>query len=141
VMEQEIDADTKPGIDDIEATIMVSQHSSAAPLSGDRFVLQFSTGESVTVTGTGIVGRNPRPEPGEYFDHSVAIVDPGKSVSKTHVEFGYTGGKFWVSDRHSGNGTRVREPEGVERYCEPGRRYSVARGTRVSIGEQFFVVS
>jgi uncharacterized protein affecting Mg2+/Co2+ transport len=126
---------------DVEATIMVSQHSSTSPLVGDRFVLQFSTGESITVSGTGIVGRNPKPEPGEYFDHAVVIVDPGKSVSKTHIEFGHAAGKFWVSDRFSGNGTRVREPEGTERYCEPGRRYSVARGTRVSIGEQFFVVS
>ena len=108
---------------------------------GERFVLQFSTGESFTVTGTGLVGRNPNPEPGEYFDHSVTIADPGKSVSKTHLEFGQDGGIFWISDRFSGNGTIARDPDGEPRRCEPGRRYRVARGGRVEIGDQFFVVS
>jgi hypothetical protein len=108
---------------------------------GERFVLQFSTGESFSVTGSGIVGRNPHPEPGEYFDHVVTIADPGKSVSKTHLEFGQDEGLFWISDRFSGNGTVARDPEGQPRRCEPGRRYRVARGGRVDIGDQFFVVS
>ena len=108
---------------------------------GDRFVLQFSTGESVTVFGTGIIGRNPNPEPGEYFDQRVTIVDPGKSVSKTHLEFGQTLGAFWVNDRFSGNGSGIRQPEGERVHCDPGKRYLVARGSRVDIGEQFFIVS
>jgi FHA domain-containing protein len=111
------------------------------PHPAERFVLQFSTGESFTVTGTGIVGRNPRPEPGEYFDHAVTIADPGKSVSKTHLEFGQDDGSFWVSDRFSGNGTAARDPGSEPKRCEPGRRYRVARGGRVDIGDQFFVVS
>ncbi len=122
--------------DDIDATRIV-----APGARGDRFVLQFSTGESVTVTGAGLLGRNPMPEPGEFFDAMVTISDPGKSVSKTHLEFGQEGGAFWVSDRYSGNGTVVREPERPARRCEPGKRYRIVRGTRVDIGEQFFVVS
>jgi len=109
--------------------------------SGERFVLQFSTGESVTVFGTGILGRNPTPEPSEYFDQRVTIFDPTKSVSKTHLEFGQTAGAFWINDRYSGNGTGVRQPEAERVTCEPGRRYLVARGSRVDIGEQFFIVS
>ena len=108
---------------------------------GERFVLQFSTGESVSVSGTGLLGRNPMPEPGEYVDAIVAISDPGKSVSKTHLEFGQDGGSFWVSDRYSGNGTVVREPEASPRRCDPGKRYRIVRGSRVDIGEQFFIVS
>lgn len=108
---------------------------------GARFVLQFSTGESYTVLGSGLAGRNPRPEPGEYVDHLVAIVDPGRSVSKTHFEFGQEAGTFWVADRHSGNGTVIREPGAEPRPCTPGNRYPVVRGTRIDIGEQFVVVS
>ncbi|WP_210508692.1 zinc-ribbon domain-containing protein [Naasia sp. SYSU D00057] len=111
----------------------------AAPAA--RFVLQFSTGESVTVTGTGLVGRRPEPQPGEAFDSLVAIDDPGRSVSKTHLEFGQEGGVFWVSDRFSANGTVVREPERPARLSAPGMRSRVPRGSRVEIGEQFFVVS
>lgn len=108
---------------------------------GDRFVLQFSTGESVSVAGTGLIGRNPVAEPGEYVDTLIAIVDPGRSVSKTHLEFGQDDTSFWVSDRYSGNGTVVREPDREPRRCEAGKRYRVTRGARVEIGEQFFIVS
>ena len=125
------------GLDeDVEQTRIV-----APGAGGDRFILQFSTGESVSVTGSGLLGRNPLAEPGEYFDALVTISDPGKSVSKTHLEFGQDGGAFWVSDRFSGNGTIVREPERPARRCDPGKRYRIARGTRVEIGEQFFIVS
>lgn len=121
---------------DLEETRIVP-----AGAAGERFVLQFSTGESVTVTGTGLVGRNPVAQPGEYVDQLVPVVDAGKSVSKTHLEFGQEGGRFWVSDRFSTNGSIVRQPDVDPKRCEPGRRYFVARGTRVDIGEQFFVVS
>ena len=107
----------------------------------EKFVLQFSTGESATVYGSGLVGRNPAAEPGEYVDHLVVIRDPGRSVSKTHLEFGQDNGAFWVLDRFSGNGSVLREPDGGPKRCEPGRRYFVPRGTRIEIGDQFLVVS
>lgn len=122
--------------EDHEATRLV-----AGGGSGARFVLQFSTGESVTVTGSGLIGRNPSMQPGEYVDQLVPIFDAGKSVSKTHLEFGQEGGRFWVSDRYSTNGSVVRQPDAAPRRCDPGRRYFVGRGTRVDVGEQFFVVS
>lgn len=121
---------------DVESTRIVPRGT-----GGARFVLQFSTGESYTVLGSGLAGRNPHPEPGEYVDHLVTIVDPGRSVSKTHFEFGQHEGVFWFSDRHSGNGSTLREPGAEPRPCEPGRRYPVVRGTRIDIGEQFVVVS
>ncbi|BDI22032.1 hypothetical protein [Herbiconiux sp. L3-i23] len=105
------------------------------------FTLHFSTGESVTVEGTGLVGRRPAPQPGEFFDGYVTIDDPGRSVSKTHLEFGQEGGVFWISDRFSANGTVVREPGRAPRLCPAGMRSRVPRGSRVDIGEQFFVVT
>jgi Double zinc ribbon/FHA domain len=132
--------ETGPGSEfdfvDVEKTRILSRSA-----RGERFVLQFSTGESVTVFGTGMVGRHPVSEPGEFFDTFVAIVDPGKSVSKTHLEFGQDGGHFWVTDRFSGNGTVTREPDSQPIRCDPGKRYRIVRGTRVNIGEQFFIVS
>jgi predicted nucleic acid-binding Zn ribbon protein len=121
---------------DLEATRIV-----AGARADEKFVLQFSTGESVTVSGAGLVGRNPASQPGEFVDQLVSIFDAGKSVSKTHLEFGQEGGRFWVSDRYSTNGSTVRQPDTEPKRCEPGRRYFVARGSRVDIGEQFFVVS
>lgn len=106
-----------------------------------RFVLQFSTGESVTVRGTGLIGRNPVPEPGESFDQFVRVFDAGRSVSKTHLEFGCEEQQFWIRDRFSGNGTVVRGSDAVPVRAAPGRRVRVDRGSRIDIGEQFFVVS
>ncbi|HUG51858.1 MAG TPA: FHA domain-containing protein, partial [Terrimesophilobacter sp.] len=109
--------------------------------AGERFILQFSTGESVSVYGSGLVGRNPHPEPGEHFDHVVRIVDATRSVSKTHLEFGQESGAFWIKDRFSGNGTVVREPDVRPVRALPDHRHRVVRGSRVDMGEQFFVVS
>ncbi|WP_426521409.1 FHA domain-containing protein [Diaminobutyricibacter sp. McL0618] len=105
------------------------------------FTLSFSTGETVRVSGTGLVGRRPIAQPGEAFDQLVALDDPGRSVSKTHLEFGLEGDEMWLLDRYSGNGTIVRPPGGVVRQFEPGRRYRVARGSRVEIGDQYFDVN
>ncbi|MEO7006100.1 MAG: FHA domain-containing protein [Terrimesophilobacter sp.] len=122
--------------DDVESTRIVGRHQ-----TGERFVLQFSTGESVTVYGSGLIGRNPRAEPGEHFDHVVRIVDVTRSVSKTHLEFGQESGTFWIKDRFSGNGTAVREPDAPPVRVLPDHRHRLARGSRVDMGEQFFVVS
>lgn len=127
--------------DEDEEDLESTRITGARPLGGTRFVLQFSTGESVTTFGTGLVGRNPQPQPGEYFDQLVRILDPGKSVSKTHLEFGQESGVFWISDRFSGNGTILREPDAAPRRCDPGKRYRVSRGARIEIGEQFVVLS
>ncbi|TPW70703.1 FHA domain-containing protein [Schumannella sp. 10F1B-5-1] len=121
---------------DLEQTRLVQRGSRPA-----SWVLQFSTGESFTVSGSGLIGRNPVAQPAEFMDQLVPLFDAGKSVSKTHLEFGQDEGRFWVADRFSTNGTVVRPPDGPPRRCEPGRRYLVSRGTRIDIGEQFFVVS
>jgi uncharacterized Zn finger protein (UPF0148 family) len=126
----------QPVREDLEATRLVAE-----PAPGTRYVLQFSTGESVTVAGSGLVGRNPSMQPGEYVDQLVPIFDASKSVSKTHLEFGQEAGRFWVSDRYSTNGSVIRQPDSEPRRCDAGRRYFIGRGTRVDVGEQFFVVS
>jgi hypothetical protein len=141
VMERPAPPAPEPAPDPVAVAAPEPPAAVEAPPAPVRFILQFSTGESFSVTGTGLIGRHPVAEPGEYFDHAVTIGDPGKSVSKTHAEFGQDDGVFWVLDRFSGNGTVVREPGAEPRYCEPGRRYRVERGGRVDIGDQFFIVS
>jgi hypothetical protein len=130
------DADESSQLDeDVDETRIVTKTPTRAP-----FVLHFSTGERLGVHGTGLLGRLPRPQPGERFDDLLTIHDPGKSVSKTHLEFGRDGDDLWVSDRFSGNGSVIRHIDGSIRRCEPGRRYRVERGARVDVGEQFFLV-
>ena len=114
---------------------------SAPPAATRSFTLSFSSGETVEVTGSGLVGRRPITQPGESVDQLVTVTDPARSVSKTHLEFGLEGGELWICDRYSGNGTVARPLGGTARQCEAGRRYRVTRGTRVEIGDQWFDVS
>lgn len=110
--------------------------ASAQPL----FRLVFSTGESVVVSGRGLIGRNPVFAENESPGEIVRIVDPQLSVSKTHLEFGIENGLFWLSDRHSGNGTSISVSGKESVDAVPGERYGVARGTRIRVGEQYFDV-
>jgi predicted component of type VI protein secretion system len=105
------------------------------------FLLQFSTGESVIVHGTGLIGRQPASQPGEYFDMSVAVRDEGRSLSKTHLEFGEDAEAFWISDRYSANGTMIVRLDGAVVRCDPGKRYRVVSGETVLIADQFFLVT
>ena len=105
------------------------------------YTLSFSTGDVVEVNGSGLIGRRPITQPGEHIDQLVVVSDPGRSVSKTHLEFGLEGDELWICDRYSGNGTVAHPLGGVARQCEAGRRYRVTRGTRVEIGDHWFDVS
>ncbi|MFB2583574.1 FHA domain-containing protein [Herbiconiux liukaitaii] len=110
------------------------KHDPSRPL----YSLVFSTGESVRVSGSGLVGRNPTPLPGEHVDYLVQIVDPARSVSKTHLVFGLENGEFWVADRGSSNGTRLGLDLVDPVELTPGERIRIPRGTRVGIADQYF---
>jgi FHA domain len=105
------------------------------------FTFTLSSGGVETVSGSGLLGRRPAPQPGEEVGVLIAFVDPGRSVSKTHLEFGVEGDNLWICDRYSANGTVLRAPGGVARLCEPGRRYRVTRESRIEIGEQYIDVT
>jgi hypothetical protein len=130
-------------LDPFEASVDLIEPIEAAPPAEPPalYTLSFSTGEVVDVTGSGLIGRRPITQPGEEVDQLVAVLDPGRSVSKTHVEFGIEARELWICDRYSGNGTVAHPLGGIARQCEAGRRYRVTRGTRVEIGDQWFDVS
>ena len=99
----------------------------AAPLPPRRtYTLSFSTGETIEVLGSGLVGRRPITQPGEHVDQLVVVSDPARSVSKTHLEFGLEGDDLWICDRYSGNGTVARPLGDVARTALE----SLARGGR-----------
>jgi len=104
------------------------------------FTLRFSTGEEFSVNGAGLVGRRPVPAEGELFEHVLRIHDPGRSVSKTHLEFHVAHGVLWVLDRASANGSLLTRPGQDPLECEPGHAYEAPRGTRVDLGDQHMIV-
>ncbi|NQX27970.1 FHA domain-containing protein [Microbacteriaceae bacterium VKM Ac-2854] len=103
-----------------------------APMSG-LMLLSFSTGQHAIVTGSGLIGRQPVPDAGESFRHVLAITDPSRSMSKTHLEFGFDGDGLWVRDRWSSNGTVLVAVGEAELPLEAGKRYRAAAGSLVRL--------
>ena len=98
--------------------------------------LVFDTGQVVAVTGFGVAGRNPSATAAENVVHVVAVADPARAVSKTHMAFGLDVGGLWFADRGSTNGTVVVAPDGSRTQLGLGDRAHVAPGTVVEFGER-----
>lgn len=103
--------------------------------SNPPVVLRFSDGRSVPLRGMTLVGRHPQPEPGETVTDLVALPDPARSVSKTHLLVGMDAKGLFVTDRHSTNGTLVTLPDGQQILCAAGQTIRVAPGAVVTFGD------
>ncbi len=79
-----------------------------------------------------LVGRDPAPVPGA---RPVAVADPGRSVSKTHLMLGVDEHGSWVVDRGSTNGTLVTLGDGQRIVCLADRRVRLTDGTLVAFGD------
>jgi hypothetical protein len=117
-----------------------SPSPSPAPSPTASFTFTLSTGETLEVSANGLLGRMPQPAIGEEYAHLVIVTDPSRSVSKTHLEFGFDDEQLWILDRNSGNGSIIREFGKIPRRAEPGRKYLVPRGTRIDMGETHLLI-
>jgi hypothetical protein len=124
-----------PPLDDDLDMTRIMRRSPMTPAA----VLEFTSGEVLTVTGVALVGRAPAAKDGEEFDDIFAIDDPARTVSKTHFAAGWHEGEFTITDRHSGNGTVIHH-HGHAITLQPGAAHTVADGDRVDIGDQSFNV-
>jgi uncharacterized RDD family membrane protein YckC len=130
-----------PALDDLDEDL---DHTRMSPTPARRtgsYQLAFDTGETVVVDGIGLVGRNPAPRAGESVEHVVPIIDPARSVSKTHLMFGAGPAGFWVSDRDSTNGTRTVSDDGVITEVSQDVKVIVPVGGTVEFGERRFTVA
>jgi pSer/pThr/pTyr-binding forkhead associated (FHA) protein len=114
----------------------------AAPASDEgTLLLIFDTGQREQLPSPVAVnlGRNPAPtEPG---DHTIAVQDPESTVSKTHLRLEHAGGRTFVTDLGSTNGTDLLEEDGDVVRLTAGERTLVDEGTRVRVGNRAFTIS
>jgi pSer/pThr/pTyr-binding forkhead associated (FHA) protein len=127
-------------VDELDEDLDHTRMSPTAARHAGSYQLRFDTGEVVMVDGSGLVGRSPTPRVGERVEHLVPIVDPARSVSKTHLAFGIGPDGFWVSDRDSTNGTRAVSETGVVTEVLGDVRVTVTVGGTVEFGERQFTV-
>lgn len=113
----------------------VDQTRLAAPAERGDVVLVLPGGERLTVTGDGVLGRNPAAVVGTQVAHLVPVADPTRSVSKTHLAFGLDPVGLWVKDLHSTNGTAVVSPDGTRSLLTAGLAVHVMAGDVVVVGD------
>ena len=100
--------------------------------------LELADGQRLVVERSLVLGRDPASVPARPHAMPVAIVDPAKSVSKTHAIIDLEGAELSITDLHSTNGVLVVDPQGGELDLAPGARAVLQPGSRVELGS--FVV-
>jgi predicted component of type VI protein secretion system len=85
-----------------------------------------------------LVGRNPVGQAGEQHAQLLAVDDPGRSISKTHLHLLTDGAGIWVTDRNSTNGSAVTTPNGARTPLAPGVPTFVTPGSSVHFGDRTF---
>ena len=96
----------------------------------------------VVLDGTALVGRNPSPREGESLPVQViAVLDRGRSVSKTHFAMGVDAEGAWLRDRSSTNGTIVTLTDGQQILCAPEQMVRVPVGASIAFGDYWLTVA
>lgn len=98
--------------------------------------LRFDSGQVVEIgPRVVVVGRNPLALAADGHALTVAVPDPGHTVSKTHFACGRNDRGIWLEDRHSTNGTSVADAKGRRASLVPGRRTLVPVSVTVIFGD------
>lgn len=122
-----------PPIPDADESTVIRPRVSAP---ARPFVLVATTGQRFEVTGRSLLGRNPKASTDALGASVLVVVDPGKTISKSHAELLVVAGELLVVDLGSGNGTIVETPGSAPVRCEPGLPQPVPRGSRLVLGRQ-----
>jgi FHA domain len=116
------------------------QQAAAPVCPATSYVVTLDTGQAMSVSGWGYIGRHPQAGPGERCNHVIEIDDPNRSLSRTHARFGIDSTGFWVEDRGSANGTSIVRADGSLVRVGAGERLTVPPGGGVRLGDRTFTV-
>lgn len=99
-----------------------------------RLVLPDGVGAKA-VDGALFLGRNPTRAAERPDAELLPLIDPAKSLSKTHALLEVEGGMLWVHDLDSTNGVFIVQADGDAVEVEPGTRASVPAGSELEFGD------
>lgn len=99
-------------------------------------VLRFDTGTSTDVVGTLIVGRRPAAQARFPGARLLAVDDPSRTVSLTHLAVTSNDLGIWVEDLGSTNGSQLLGATGRVTPLRAGVRTSVPSGAAVRLGDR-----
>ncbi|MCD2442494.1 FHA domain-containing protein [Agromyces sp. SYSU K20354] len=107
----------------------------AASASPGPFRLSGPGGFEVLLTVPIVIGRDPVAAGAHADARPISVIDPARSVSKTHAVLDARTGVVTVIDLHSTNGVRVQPPSGEIIDPAPGTPTEVAAGSTLFLGE------
>ena len=110
---------------------------SAQPMA----VIDLTDGRRVELTGTALIGRRPAARSDDGDVQLIAVSDPGRSVSKTHLAIGVDRVGVWVRDRDSTNGTVVTLADGQQILCAAEQQIRLGAGASVAFGDYGLTVT
>ena len=122
--------------DDVERTQVRPGSGGPAPVAVLR--IRLDDGRDFQLDRSVLVGRNPVGQAGEQHAQLLAVDDPGRSISKTHLHLLTDGAGIWVTDRNSTNGSAVTTPNGARTPLAPGVPTFVTPGSSVHFGDRTF---
>ncbi len=122
--------------DDHDRTQMRGGFREPAPVAVLR--IRLDDGRDFQLDRNVLVGRNPVGQAGEQQAQLLAVDDPGRSISKTHLHVLTDGAGVWVTDRNSTNGSAVTTPDGLRTPLQPGVPAFVSPGSTVHFGDRSF---
>lgn len=121
-----------PVVTELEEETRIAPSRAAA--SEWRLVLP--DGRQLELATTTLLGRDPAPSALFPAAQRLPLLDPAKSVSKTHAVLELAAdGQLWVHDLGSTNGVYFSYANGQEADVEPGRRAPVESGTNLHLGD------
>jgi uncharacterized RDD family membrane protein YckC len=121
--------------DDVERTQV---RGAGGPVPVAVLRIRLDDGRDFQLDRSVLVGRNPVGQSGEQHSQLLAVDDPGRSISKTHLHLLTDGAGIWVTDRNSTNGSAVTTPNGARTPLAPGVPTFVTPGSSVHFGDRTF---
>ncbi|BCW82099.1 hypothetical protein NicSoilC5_41180 [Arthrobacter sp. NicSoilC5] len=122
--------------DDVERTQV--RPGAGGPAQVAVLRIRLDDGRDFQLDRSVLVGRNPVGQSGEQHAQLLAVDDPGRSISKTHLHLLTDGAGIWVTDRQSTNGSAVTTPDGLRTPLVPGVPTFVTPGSSVHFGDRTF---
>ncbi|MEH3089558.1 MAG: RDD family protein [Microbacterium arborescens] len=115
--------------------------ASVAPARASVVELVLDSGDTIPVAGGGVVlGRAPSTGPDDVDVSPVPVVDPTRSISKTHWALLRGGGRVLAAERGSTNGS-VLVRAGAEQPIAPGHPVELRDGDTIRFGDRHAVVA
>lgn len=109
--------------------------------AGPQVLLTFDTGQRDFFAIPGVINLGRRPDRHAAEDRTLAVTDPDRSVSKTHLRIECRPDSIWLTDLESTNGSEIFDDSGNSHLLAPGQRVRLDEGARVRVGNRSFTIA